>query len=163
MAKSSIRAAAVACAVLFTLGGEEAVATSPVTHPPPPNYGIIGMNWYMNYTGSKGATKNPYRQLWPAGGVIPLQGSDWLCEHTAVATEVVDLPVAPRTNAVYRVPQDTVDLKCTYDGRSVTASVSCLHRENELDSTFLQLRNADGKSFYVDIQCAYLKGKQGSR
>lgn len=149
----------VACAMLFGFGGEEASATPPVTHPPPPNYGIIGMSWYMDYTGSQGGTQNPYRQLWPAGGLIPLQDSEWRCEHTPVTTTVVTIP-AIRTNQVYRVPEDTVDLKCTYDGRSVTSSVRCLHNDDEMGSTFLSLRNADGKSFRVSIHCAYLTRKK---
>lgn len=158
MAKRMTRVALVTCALLFTLGGEEAVAT-PVTHPPPPNYAIIGMSWYMDYTGSQGGTQNPYRQLWPAGGVIPLQGSEWQCEHTPVITTVVTIP-AIRSNQVYRVPQDTVDLKCTYDGRSVSSSVRCLHNDDELESTLLSLRNADGKAFQVGIHCAYLTGRK---
>jgi len=155
MGQGTLRVLVMACAVLLMLGGEPAVATPRVTTPPPPDYGSIGMSWYMDYTGSKGGTQNPYRQLWPSGGVIPLEDSEWRCEHSRVTTTVVTLP-ARGTKQVYRVPEDTVELTCTYGGRSVTSTVRCVHNDGEMQSRSLSLSNADGKSFHVALHCAYL-------
>lgn len=144
-------------AVVFTIEGSvSAQDIAAVVHPPPASASPYhGLAWWMTYTGS-GGPRTRQRQLWPNGGKIPLQGSEWRCAHTKPKRESRQV-FARKTGNFHPQFYEQVELKCTYGGRSVRTEVGCFHSEGEIEFTTLTLENGDGTPFDIDIECAYFK------